>query len=326
MTTVTFASVKGAPGVTTLACLVGATWPAGRRVLLAECDPSGGDLAARFRLSSRTGWPSLTAAARRSASEVALEPHIQRLPGGLEVLVGAGVGVSTIRPVDRERARAALLSWMASGSEGPRDLLVDVGRLMPGDDRSDAWLDVSDRIVVFLGGDGASVMQVALRVGSDLSRWRERLALVVLGTDGYSGTAIERFAGIPVMSELPFDPRSASVVAGARSGDRRLSRSLLTARAGRLAAALVPPALAEEDGDPGECHDDDSGARSAREGVPERLSVRRRLVTHLRRRTSRKTVDGDEMSDGPRTSEESELLEPSSSTRRHPDRPEEAVR
>ena len=88
MTIVTFASVKGAPGVTTLACLVGATWPEQRKVMVVECDPSGGDLAARFQLSSRDGWPSFNAAARRGGADIAIEPHLQQLPGGLDVLVG----------------------------------------------------------------------------------------------------------------------------------------------------------------------------------------------------------------------------------------------
>ena len=53
MTIVSFSSLKGAPGVTTLSRLVGATWPEGRKVMLLECDASGGDLAARFQLSAR---------------------------------------------------------------------------------------------------------------------------------------------------------------------------------------------------------------------------------------------------------------------------------
>ena len=43
MTVVAFGSVKGAPGVTTLACLVAAAWPPDRAVMVVECDASGGD-------------------------------------------------------------------------------------------------------------------------------------------------------------------------------------------------------------------------------------------------------------------------------------------
>jgi MinD-like ATPase involved in chromosome partitioning or flagellar assembly len=96
------ASLKGAPGTTTLACLVAATWPLDRRVVVAECDPCGGDLAARFELSTAKGCLSLATAARRDWDSVEVDPHIQRLPGGLEVLVG-GSGAQSCPHCRRSR-------------------------------------------------------------------------------------------------------------------------------------------------------------------------------------------------------------------------------
>ena len=82
-------SLKGSPGVTTLSCLLAATWPDPAPVVVVEADPAGGDLAARFGLSSTMGWSSLEAAVRRGGAASPLEPHLQQLPGGLAVLVGA---------------------------------------------------------------------------------------------------------------------------------------------------------------------------------------------------------------------------------------------
>ena len=62
MSMVALASAKGAPGVTTTAVALGAVWP--RRVLVAECDPAGGDLAARFRLPPEPNLVALGMAAR----------------------------------------------------------------------------------------------------------------------------------------------------------------------------------------------------------------------------------------------------------------------
>ena len=45
---VVVASIKGAPGVTTTATALAESWPSGRRILLVEVDPFGGDLAAWF--------------------------------------------------------------------------------------------------------------------------------------------------------------------------------------------------------------------------------------------------------------------------------------
>ena len=68
VTIISVCSAKGSPGVTTLACALGAVWPAERRVMVAECDPSGGDIAARFGLSAKRGMTSLILEARRSVS------------------------------------------------------------------------------------------------------------------------------------------------------------------------------------------------------------------------------------------------------------------
>ena len=82
------ASVKGSPGATTLACLVAASWRSGRRAVLVELDPGGGDLAIRFGLSPRIGWSALEGAARHGRDSIDVESHLQVLPGGLQVLAG----------------------------------------------------------------------------------------------------------------------------------------------------------------------------------------------------------------------------------------------
>ena len=46
MALVAFASAKGSPGASTAALAVAALWP--RDVLLADCDPAGGDVALRM--------------------------------------------------------------------------------------------------------------------------------------------------------------------------------------------------------------------------------------------------------------------------------------
>ena len=242
MTVVTFASVKGAPGVTTLACLVGAAWPPDRAPMVVECDVSGGDLAARFRLASRIGWPSLVAAARRTRGDVAIASHLQQIPGGLDVLVGSSQLPST--EMMRELAPSFLRGESPAGT--PRDVLVDLGRVSHRDRSAEAWLDLSNSVVLCLRGDGASLVQVRDRVLSDLSPWSDRVGLAVLGDHDYSKAEMERFISAPVMAEIPFDSRSAATVAGRQGGNRRLARSVLLARAARLASTLAaeePPSV-----------------------------------------------------------------------------------
>ena len=239
MTVVAFASIKGAPGVTTGACLVGATWPAPRKVAVAECDSGGSDLAARFGLSSKCGWSSLATAARRSHSDPELAPHLQRLPGGLDVLVGSGTKTpgTEVGP----RAATALLASAASDPEGPWDLLIDLGRVHPGDPSpiATAWLERCDTVALVLRTDAASVMHVRDGAPDLRARCGDRIGLVVITTDPYPGAEIERFTGLPVIGEIPFDQAAAKVASGGHGSRRRLSRSSLVTSSSRLATTLV---------------------------------------------------------------------------------------
>ena len=124
------AADKGAPGVTTTALALAAVWP--RPVLLAECDPAGGDLVYRLpgeggdRLDPRRGLLSLAVAARRDLQPAQLWTHAQKLRGGLDVLLGVtsaeqGAGLEPLwGPV------GSLLAGLPQA-----DVIADCGRLGP---------------------------------------------------------------------------------------------------------------------------------------------------------------------------------------------------
>jgi MinD-like ATPase involved in chromosome partitioning or flagellar assembly len=245
MTVTSFVSIKGAPGVTTLACLVGATWPEERKVMVAECDPSGGDLAARFELSSREGWPALLAAARRSGTDVDVVPHLQQLPGGLDVLV-ATRGLDAL---DASRSMNALLSNSRSSSDNTWDVLIDLGRLAPDDRASAVWLEHSDVVVVCSRSDAASVMHIRERAPILLERYPGRVRLAIVGGGDHSISEIQQFTGIPVLAVVPFDSASAAAATGERQSRRRLRRSQLAATAERMATALVGRLAGGADGE-----------------------------------------------------------------------------
>ena len=64
MALIAVAADKGAPGVTTTALALAAVWP--RPVLLAECDPAGGDLV--YRLPAGASPPSRPGSTCRSCT------------------------------------------------------------------------------------------------------------------------------------------------------------------------------------------------------------------------------------------------------------------
>jgi hypothetical protein len=245
MTVVALVSLKGAPGVTTTTCLIGAVWPSDRGVVVVESDPAGGDLAPRFSLPSTRGWPTLTTAVRRGGPDVPLGPHLQQLPGGLEVLLGTRATLKG--EPDRSPSVLPTGGW---GDHAVHDVLVDLGRIHPDSCRAGGWLDRADLVVVVLGGDAASVLRVHELAGVLGERCAGRLALIDVRRGRYTGAEVGQFVGLPVLGELPYDPGAAAVASGERSGARRLARSALVAAAGHLASAMVERMTASEGGGP----------------------------------------------------------------------------
>ncbi len=245
MTVSCLISVKGAPGVTTLACLIGAMWPEGRRVAVIEADPFGGDLAARFQLSTTWGWSSFMTASRRSEGGVPLHSHLQSLPGGLEVLVLPGGSPTRLTAPSVQ----ALLQSSESAEPAPWDLVVDGGRLVdagaelsqPGDTNSTTgpWLDRADTVIIVTRRDPASILQVRHYASALRSRCGVRLHVALVGRGPHDVGAIEEFTGLRVIAEIPWDPVAAQVVTGEGGSARRLSRSLLVASTRRLAVAVA---------------------------------------------------------------------------------------
>jgi hypothetical protein len=210
--------------------------------MVVECDSSGGDLATRFQLSGKSGWTSFSASARRAESSISIEPHLQQLPGGLDVVVG-NVGSDGREAVN---SIAALLASAGSSPGGQWDVLIDLGRIISGDGRSVTCLDQSDAIVIGLKSDAASAMHVRENVPRLFAPFSNRVGLAVIRGGGYSVAEIEEFTGIPVIGEVPSDPMAAAVATGDKVGKRRLRRSLLVPGAARLATRLVQPTIVDD--------------------------------------------------------------------------------
>lgn len=274
MTVVTFVSIKGAPGVTTLSCLLGATWPEHRRVAVVEADRFGGDLAARFQLTTLCGWTSFAAACRRSVESNPVDPHLQALPGGLEVLVGA----RTEEPSVSAPLVKALLESSAGTGPGALDLIVDCGRVVfDGDDGTPAdgapcrmsptpdvgaWLDHSDLVVVVTRRDPPSILKVRERVPLLTERCGDRLRLVVVGRGPHDNAAIQEFTGVPVIGDVPFDIVAGQIASGGEGSSRHLSRSQLVVASRRLSEVVATHGGLTEAGERG------SGKRSDPRPLP----------------------------------------------------------
>ena len=276
MALIVIAADKGAPGVTTTALALAAVWP--RRVLLAECDPSGGDLVYRFpaaqgnSLDPRRGLLTLAVAARRGLQPGQLWEHTQKMAGGLDVLTGVinaeqGAGLATLwGPL------GGLFAGMSGG-----DVIADCGRLGADGPQYD------------LIAQAAVVLLVTRPTPGDVIRLRDRAAAVASavnarGRRGFTSavaviadqrtlkaTAAEvsqtlTQGNVPagMVGGLANDPKGAELLRGEWGG--RLDKTLLirTARetAQQLAASL--PAASDDDSGPQSMPSPPARGRSAR--------------------------------------------------------------
>ncbi len=248
MALIAFAADKGSPGVTTTALSLAAVWP--RRALLAELDPSGGDIVLRLRgprqtmLSPERGLISLAVAARRSLTTEALWQHVQVLDGGLEVLVG-------LAAPEQAGGLGALwrpLAGVLAGVPG-LDVLADCGRLYPGTPAMEV-----------LRGSALTVLVTRPEVDAVAHLRARAISLCQqLGTAGYDGVPVGVLAvadpkdaettrqieavlaasqvPVRVLGRIARDDGAAAMLRGEWGG--RLSRTMLVRLAREVATVLT---------------------------------------------------------------------------------------
>lgn len=259
MTTIAVCSAKGSPGVSTLACILGAVWPEHRRVVVAECDPSGNDIAARFGLSPLVGMTSLILSTRR-AQDAPFESHVQFLSGGLEVLIGP-LSPEGARSLDRELAAVGIAATFSVSV----DLIVDCGRLDPSSLGQRALILSADHVILLVRPDGAGIAHARAAVSSlTESNDRERSHwFVEVGPTPFDECDVAGVIGVPRAGTVPLDPVAASMVCGFPGRPRVLARSGLVYAARRIANLLAEPGNEQDDGQDEE-HEPGSSERSER--------------------------------------------------------------
>lgn len=245
---IALASAKGSPGVTVTSLALAAVWP--RPVLVAECDPAGGDLAARWRLPATPSLLTLAAAARRRLDPDELWRHTQTLPDPRGP-GGGGAGDSgrvrvLLGPLEAEQASALGRLWSSLGpalAQVPgTDVLVDCGRIWPGGPTGELLTEAD------------LVLLVARPTTEGLAHARSRLlgleqagimaGLVLIGDRPHPlsdvGPALDAVGVRPaLLASLVEDERAAAMLAGGPGSARRLGGSLLVRSARGLAERLL---------------------------------------------------------------------------------------
>ncbi len=259
MALIAIAADKGSPGVTTSALALAAVWP--RPVLLAECDPAGGDLAFRLpgadgaSLDTRRGLLSAALAARRGMAPGQVWEHVQKVHGGLDVLTGV---------TNAEQGAGLEGLWGTVGAVlagvPQADVIADCGRIGVDGTFYDLLAQAAMAVLVsgVSFGEIIRLRERAAALASGLARRGRggvRIPVVIVASTRHMGAtlsevsqALGKNSPAVIAGGLAHDPRSAESLGGEWGG--KLDKSMLIRTAREVAATIagqLPPLAAGPD-------------------------------------------------------------------------------
>lgn len=258
MAVIALAGASGGPGATTSALALLLTWPlqAGRKVLLAECDPDGGSVVAGY-LEGRVPGP-------HSLANLQVADRLGRLEAGLwEQLINLSVPEMSadrlLLPGLRHPAQAAgmaqvwphLASLFGAWHRGAGcDVLVDLGRSGAAQGAS-ALAAGADVVAVVVRGTLRSVVAARPRIEAlrELAggRGAQNLGILLVGEGPYAERDITAHLGLPVLARLPFDAQAARVLTHGGEGGKGFARSPLLREAAGVGRRLQQLAWARQE-------------------------------------------------------------------------------
>jgi hypothetical protein len=255
-------SAGGSPGVTTSALALSLGWPG--QVILAECDPSGGDILAGLfagHLPARNGLLALAIeAGQNPEAAAALWPQLIELDDERGRLLLAGLS-------DPRQATGLAPVWpVLAGTLAaqPADVIADCGRLDAGGG-PEPVLAVASLVVLVLRPTLRQVSKARARVEmlTQMLGGTSRLALLLIGEGTHTAREVARALGVPVTGALPYDLKAASVLSDGVGSRRGLQARPLIRAAGPAGRALRDAVLGSRAGQPERPGRPGPGAREA---------------------------------------------------------------
>lgn len=260
MTVCALVSAGGAPGVTTAALALAMTWPG--PVLVAETDPSGGDVLAGFFAGHVPGDRGLLHVAYEATT---VEATAAAVEAQLVALDEAGTRKVLPGLADPRHAATLNMTWhllAAALAAQHVDVLADCGRLDGGPGQEHV-LRVAAQIVLVLrptlrqAAAARSRIEMLARLSDGLAD--NHVSLLVTGQGPVGPNEIARALGVPLLATLPDDRKVAQVLSDGAGARRGIDSSPLL-RAAAAAARVLTKTGRPTPGTPGEA---DSGATLA---------------------------------------------------------------
>ncbi len=239
MTVCALLSPGGSPGVTTAAIALALTWPG--PVVVAETDPSGGDVLAGFFAGHLPGNRGLLSVAYEATTVEAMAAAViaQLVPldeaGTRRVLPGL---------TDPRHAATLNTTWHLLGAAlavQPLDVLADCGRL-DGGPGQEHILRVAGQIVLVLRPTlrQAAAARPRLEMLAQLKgSFVGQVSLLVTGPGPLTPKELSRALAVPLLGALPDDRRTALVLSDGVAARRGIDASALLRAAGATARTLA---------------------------------------------------------------------------------------
>jgi hypothetical protein len=240
-------SAGGSPGVTTATVALALSWQA--PVIVAECDPSGGDILAGLlsgHVPSGHGLMEYAIEAGRSgeAATASLRAQLIPLDDDRTRMVLPGL-------TDPRQAAGLASAWPAVATAlvaQPADVIADCGRLDAGPCQPLAVLSAAETVGIVLRPTLRQVWSARPRVEMlrELLGDTARLTLLLTGPGTRSAREVAHALSVPVAAVLPSDSRTASLLSDGLGGQRQLGNGPLMRSARAAARALRDHATMRE--------------------------------------------------------------------------------
>ena len=206
-------SSGGSPGLTTTALALTLTWP--RPIILAECDPAGGDiLAGLFAGYLRAPRGLLGLAFETGRESVVMSAGAG---GHLAPLDGSGSRMFLAGLSDPRQAPGLAPAWPAIArtlASQPCDVIADCGRMDAGAGQPASVVAEAELVAMVIRGSLRQIAAARPRIEM-LAHMRcgsERIGLLLVGDQGPSPAEISRTLGVRVLARIPSDARTAAVL------------------------------------------------------------------------------------------------------------------
>jgi MinD-like ATPase involved in chromosome partitioning or flagellar assembly len=236
---VALVSGGGSPGVTTAAIALALTWP--REVIVAECDPGGGDILAGLlagHLPAAWGMTEHAIEAGRDAqaAAVGLDSRLVPLDGARRRTLLPGL-------TDPRQALGLAPAWpavAASLTAQRADVIADCGRLDAGAGQPTAAITAAQTVALVLRPTLRQVWSARSRVEilTQLLDGRDRLVLLLTGPGTHTTRDVAHALQVPVAAVLSDDARTAALLSDGL-GRRRHFGSAPLLRSARVAGEAL---------------------------------------------------------------------------------------